>query len=901
MKRILYSIFLMLFATAGGYGQISPCINGQAGVYPCDGYDLMSRIPLSQMGASAGNDSWGWTDPSTGKEYAIMCLNNGTAFIDISNAENPVYLGKLPTATVSSSWRDVKVYNDHAFIVSEARNHGMQVFDLKRLRSVSSPPQTFTADTRYTEFGNAHNIVINENTGFAYIVGAQKFTGPYRGGPLFVNIQNPTNPINAGGYLSTGQNAYTHDAQVITYTGPDPDHIGKEILIGSNEIEVVIADISDKANPVTISTIAYPDVQYTHQGWFTEDNKYFILGDELDEQNVGFDTRSIVFDFQDLDNPKEHMIYTGPTAAADHNGYVKGNLFFLANYRAGIRIIDIADIGNQNMSEIGFFDTYPSSNSSSFNGVWNVYPYFASGNIVVSDIEGGLFVIRKSGTLSCNATVPTGIATGTIGSNSAALNWSTVPSASYTVRYRVVGTSAWTSAMSSSGSYTISGLVPTTAYEAQVRSICADGTSSNFSASVRFTTTAVQLNYCSSNGDNASDEFIGKVAFGSIDNTSGAGSGGYSDFTSLSTNLGLGQTYTLSVSPTWTGTVYNEGYSAWIDWNKDGDFTDAGEQVWTQSPTNSASVSGSITIPATAAIGATRLRVSMKYNALPTACESFRFGEVEDYTVNIVDGNGGGTGCASGISSFPYSEGFEGSLGAWSQVSTDDIDWAIDANGTPSNNTGPASASEGSDYLYVEASVNGTGFPNKRALIVSPCFDLDGVTSATLSFAYHMFGATDMGSIALEASADNGTSWTSLWNKAGNQGDAWETVAIDLASYVGNSVQFRFNRQTGGTWQADVAIDAISLTTGTSSINRLSFLDDISFEIYPNPIDGNRLYLPTIGAKDFSYEIVDVLGRKVSRGVASKKKIDVSGLEDGVYLLKINYEGYLFSERFIKE
>ncbi|MBQ4819824.1 choice-of-anchor B family protein [Aquimarina sp. MMG016] len=375
------------------------CDNGFAGSYPCNNYDLMSHIPLSTMNAGAGNDSWGWTDPQDGKEYAIIGLNNGTAFIDISDPISPVYLGKLPTATGNSDWRDVKVYSNHAFIVSEASGHGMQVFDLTRLRNVSNPPQTFTADKRFTGFGSAHNIVINEDTGYAYAVGTSR-SGTYKGGPVFINIQDPKNPIAAGGFLSGGDRAYSHDAQVVVYNGPDNDYTGREILIGSNEIEVVIADITNKSNPVTISTIKYSDIGYTHQGWFTEDQRYFILGDETDEQGVGFNTRTVIFDFTDLDLPKQHMIYSGPTAAIDHNGYVKGDKFYLANYRAGFRVIDISDIANKSITEIGSFDTYPSSNAAAFNGVWNVYPYFDSENIVISDIEGGFFLVRESNTLS---------------------------------------------------------------------------------------------------------------------------------------------------------------------------------------------------------------------------------------------------------------------------------------------------------------------------------------------------------------------------------------------------------------------------------------------------------------------------------------------------------------------
>jgi choice-of-anchor B domain-containing protein len=373
-----------------------PCVNGMAGPYPCNGYDLMGYISAEDLGGSGaeGNDSWGWTDPTTGKEYALVGLTTSTAFVDITDPTQPINLGNLPTATSNSIWRDIKVYQDHAFIVSEASNHGIQVFDLTRLRNVANPPETFTSDAHYTGFGRAHNIVINEESGYAYGVGTKLNGSPlYNGGPAFVNIQNPLNPISEGGF---SQGNYSHDAQVVTYNGPDSDHTGKEILIGSNEDEIVIADITDKTNPITISTISYSNVGYTHQGWFTEDMNYFIVGDETDELNFGGNTRTLVFNFTDLDNPSFHMEYTGPTPAIDHNGYTHNNTYYQANYSAGVHMIDISNIESGTMTETNFFDTYPENNDTAFNGAWNVYPYFASGNILISDIERGLFIVKKS-------------------------------------------------------------------------------------------------------------------------------------------------------------------------------------------------------------------------------------------------------------------------------------------------------------------------------------------------------------------------------------------------------------------------------------------------------------------------------------------------------------------------
>lgn len=372
---------------------LETCENGFADIYPCNGYDLMAHMPLSTFGVAEANDSWGWTDPDTGKEYAIIATDRLTAFVDISDTETPIYVGSVPTATISSPWRDVKVYQNHAFIVADnvvnEDSHGMQVFDLTRLRNVVNPPQTLREDTRLTDIGRAHNIVINEDTGYAYTVGGTTANG----GPVFINIQDPKNPVVEGSF---SEGDYSHDAQVVTYSGPDTDYTGKEILIGSNENEVVIADVTDKSNPTIISTISYPNVQYAHQGWFTDDMRYFILGDEVDEIRVGNNTRTITFDFTDLDNPLLHFEYLGLHPAIDHNGYVKGNLFYQASYRAGLRVLDISNIAGRSFTEVAFFDTYPENNTTGFDGAWNVYPFFESGNIVISDINRGLFIVRKS-------------------------------------------------------------------------------------------------------------------------------------------------------------------------------------------------------------------------------------------------------------------------------------------------------------------------------------------------------------------------------------------------------------------------------------------------------------------------------------------------------------------------
>ncbi len=236
---------LLLFTISLTIAQ-TPCQGGMAGIYPCNGYDLQAFISYTAMGATNANDSWGWTDPQDGKEYAIVGLNNGTAFIDISDPVNPVYLGKLPTATGTATARDIKTYNNFAFVVSDNNGaHGMQIFDLTHLRNVTNPPVTFTEDVLYSDFENAHNLAINEDTGYAYACRTNLFGG----GVHFIDINDPLNPINAGGVSGV----FTHDAQIVTYNGPDTDYTGHEILLSFNgfDQDITIVDITDKSNPTS--------------------------------------------------------------------------------------------------------------------------------------------------------------------------------------------------------------------------------------------------------------------------------------------------------------------------------------------------------------------------------------------------------------------------------------------------------------------------------------------------------------------------------------------------------------------------------------------------------------------------------------------------------------------------
>ena len=386
----LASAWLILGLASPGLAQ-SPCVNGSANYngtnYPCSNVDLLSAMGVNQVGSGEMNDIWGWTDPLDGKEYVILGRTNGTAFIDISDPLNPVYLANVNTETSSSLWRDIKVYNNHAFIVSEAGGHGMQVFDLTRLRDITNPPVTLLRDAWYSGFGNAHNIVINEESGRAYGVG----TNTASGGLHIMDISNPLNPTLLGFFSEDG---YTHDAQVVNYIGPDGQYAGKEIAFACNENTVTIVDVTDPTDATMIAAEGYSTSAYTHQGWLTEDHRYFVVGDELDEQSSGINTRTYFFNVEDLNNPFLEYTYVGSNAAIDHNLYIKDGIAYQSNYRAGLRLLDVNNPTNP--QEVGFIDIYPSSNSAAFNGTWSNYPYFASGVVAVSHIEEGLFLVQPN-------------------------------------------------------------------------------------------------------------------------------------------------------------------------------------------------------------------------------------------------------------------------------------------------------------------------------------------------------------------------------------------------------------------------------------------------------------------------------------------------------------------------
>ena len=382
-------------------GEERRCTDGKVGPFDCNDVELLAFVPNSILRAGAdargvrSNDNWGWTDPETGREYALVGRNDGTSFIDITDPVNPVLIGDLPKpddTPPSQLWRDIKTYKDHAFIVADgAGAHGMQVFDLTRLRSVANPPELFEPDVRYTLINSSHNIAINEETGFAYTVGNRDGGETCGGGLHMINIQDPLNPEFAGCFV---EERGTHDSQCVIYRGPDAAYQGRELCLNLNGSFFAISDVTDKDNPVAVARSTSPNAAYIHQGWLTEDHRYFFVDDESDvvRGNVPT-TRTLIWDLSDVEDPVLTKQFMGSMTASAHNLYVKGNYVYQANYRYGLHILDISD--PESPREIGFFDTSPYHTGPGFAGAWSNYPFFESGTIIVTSLQEGLFILKK--------------------------------------------------------------------------------------------------------------------------------------------------------------------------------------------------------------------------------------------------------------------------------------------------------------------------------------------------------------------------------------------------------------------------------------------------------------------------------------------------------------------------
>lgn len=427
MKRIAGLALVALLAipaqAQGISGARQACDSGTAAGFPCGNVDLISQMDRSQLTVEPVqtdpfgnviqptfelNDMWGWKHEESGRSFLVVGRTDGSAFVEVTDPFNPVFLGELPSSEVDaqgnprhSTWRDMKVYADHAYIVADgAPGHGMQVVDLTQLLTITDP-KVLTMANHYDLVSSVHNIVINEETGFAYLVGMGGGAEPCGSGLHMIDLSEPGNPRFSGCYAefgtSRGGGGYTHDAHCVVYNGPDEDWTNREICVNANEQSVVLTDVTDKAGPSTISVGQYPATEYTHQGWLSEDHRYYFQGDELDEARgtVG-NTRTLVWDITDLDDPVVAAEFLAPRQTIDHNMYVRGNLLFQSQYVDGLRILDISNPAAP--VEVGYFDTHP-DDIGIWEGSWTNYPFMDDDMVAVTSSVDGLFIVQPGASI----------------------------------------------------------------------------------------------------------------------------------------------------------------------------------------------------------------------------------------------------------------------------------------------------------------------------------------------------------------------------------------------------------------------------------------------------------------------------------------------------------------------
>ncbi|KAF2837737.1 hypothetical protein M501DRAFT_937101 [Patellaria atrata CBS 101060] len=402
-----------------------PCVDGKATVvegdpmqtFRCNKADLYHFLPHSELGSRTGQGSstWGWTSPE-GREIVAIGQADGAAFVEISKEGKIVYLGRLPQpqGVEPRIWREIRGYKNYMIIGSEAVNHYVQIFDLTKLLDIDpANPKTFNPTTDVTGWfkglpiGRTHNIVVNEETDFAYAVGAQPRDSACKSGLIFIDVSDPSNPTSPG---CDAQDGYVHDAQCVIYHGPDTRFEGREVCYGYNEDSLTIYDVTDKSNSKVISRTSYQGASYTHQGWLLnkEHQEWLLLDDEYDEFDrvePAADGHPVtyIWNIANLSAPIQTGYYKSKAYSVDHNQYVIDGYSYQSNYGAGLRVLDVTSIPDdptgKSVSEIAFFDIYPEDDSEpnggviDFVGTWGSYAFFKSGFILINTIERGAFVV----------------------------------------------------------------------------------------------------------------------------------------------------------------------------------------------------------------------------------------------------------------------------------------------------------------------------------------------------------------------------------------------------------------------------------------------------------------------------------------------------------------------------
>lgn len=368
------------------------CVKGMAGAYPCKGIDLLSHTTFALAEGGGVSDVWGWVDPETDKEYAVLAGGGGVRFLDVTDPEAPVYLGLMPTkADGATLWQEIEILNDHMYFVCDAVPCGLQIFDLTRLRGVEAALPVWRPDV-ILPIGTFHSIASNPDTNHIFLNGIGAVVGSPTGTPLIFDVSQPLAPVPVGGMLDDG---YTHDSLCPVYKGPDKRFKGNEICFNFNEDTITVYDVTaNPMQPEQLARVTYDNADYVHSGALTKDHAYLVSTDEGDEIAHLIPSTLYIWDVRKLDKPKLIGTFVAKSTSIDHNVYSEQDALYHANYNNGFRILDLANASKGKLKEVAWFDTMPLVDSPDYDGAWAAYPYLPSGNVLVGDMNGGLFVVR---------------------------------------------------------------------------------------------------------------------------------------------------------------------------------------------------------------------------------------------------------------------------------------------------------------------------------------------------------------------------------------------------------------------------------------------------------------------------------------------------------------------------
>ncbi len=319
---------------------------------------------------------WGHVD-SAGNEYALVGVHDGLSIVDVTNPDSITELFLAPGPT--SNWREIKTWNNHAYATNENSN-GLLIIDLNFLPD-SINYSYWNADSA---LNRAHTLFIDEN-GILYLFGYNNLAGniPFDSrGTLMCDLNvNPKQPLILGAYSAD----YVHDGYVRN------DTLWASQISQGN---FAVIDVSDKANPVVITTQETPN-RFTHNCWLSDDGNSIFTTDERSGAFIASYNVSDVGNITELDRWQADA----GSGLIPHNTHVLNKFLVTAYYKYGINILDATNPAH--LVEVGFYDTSPFPNSDGFQGCWGVYPYLPSSTILASDMETGLYVLTPNYQRAC--------------------------------------------------------------------------------------------------------------------------------------------------------------------------------------------------------------------------------------------------------------------------------------------------------------------------------------------------------------------------------------------------------------------------------------------------------------------------------------------------------------------